>query len=400
MNGTSIRNPATASIATDSRLRILLFTNSVAIGGMEEHVELLARHLDRRRFEVFAITPRWLPTASFSKAIAELADHSAEITPDLRYGLLSMVRETWRLAQQIRRWRIQIVHMHSTTYRGQYYALLAAKLAGVRAVYVTEHLAPESNLPIIESIARTIFSHVVDGIVCVSQKNCEARSARVYTPRNRTLIVNNGVDLDDFPPIEQATLTKLREQYAIPANARIVGTAVRFEAEKGVPYFIDAMPAIRTACPDTYFLMVGDGKLRAELEAQVARLGMTDYVRFTGFQSDPRPFLGLMNVFVLPVPVGSMSIGLLEAMAMERAVVMSFGGEGEAVVHGESGFCAEPRSATSIAHYVINILETPLLQTMLGTAARHRIDTTFSAQQVARTLSTLYEHGLHQEQLS
>jgi glycosyltransferase involved in cell wall biosynthesis len=170
----------------------------------------------------------------------------------------------------------------------------------------------------------------------------------------------------------------------------VLGTVVRFEPEKGLSYLIDALPAIKAACPNAYLLMVGDGSLREALQAQVAQLGLADSVGFVGFQRDPRPYLGLIDVFVLPVPVGSMSIGLLEAMAMRRAVVITFGGEGEAVIHGVSGFCAEPRKPDSIAAYVIRLLQDAALRKSMGEAAYQRIADTFSAQQVARTLGNLY----------
>jgi glycogen synthase len=390
METASLRERAPAKQALDKRTRVLLFTNSVAVGGMEEHVELLARHLDRDRFEVFAVCPDWAPIEPFSRSLGEAADHIALRTPDRRYGVRRMLLETFRLARQMREWRIQVVHMHSTSYRGQYYAFLAARLAGVRKVYVTEHLAPDRELPRGERWRRDLFSRMINGIVCVSQKNRQARASYLYTPPERTTVVNNGVDLDDFPPIPAETLEQLRARYLLPNNAQIVGTAVRFEPEKGLNYLFDAMPQIRAVCPDAYFLMVGDGSLRDELAAHAARLGMADYIRFVGFQGDPRPFLGLMDAFVLPVPVGSMSIGLLEAMAMERAVVITFGGKGEAVIHGESGFCAEPRNADSIAEYIIQILQQPELKNTLGKAARQRIEAEFSAQQVARSLSALY----------
>ncbi|KAB8144418.1 glycosyltransferase family 4 protein [Chloroflexia bacterium SDU3-3] len=393
MNQASVQQQAHAQESGDARIRVLLFTNSIVVGGMEEHVELLARDLDRQQFEVYAICPDWPQTAPFGQSLARLADRFAMFTPDHRYGLLKLYRDSIRLYRQIRRWGIQVMHMHSTTYRGQYYALLAARLAGVRAIYVTEHLAPEQRLPPLELLTRNAFSALVDGIVCVSQKNFAARAAHIYTPAERTTVVNNGVDLGDFPPIDPATLASLRKRYRIPAHAQVVGTAVRFEPEKGLEYLIDAMPIIRSTCPDAYFLMVGDGTLRAQLERQVDALGMGDYVRFTGFQDDPRPFLGLMDAFVLPVPVGSMSIGLLEAMAMQRAVVMTFGGTGEAVIHGENGFCAEPRSAESIALYVTQLLNDPALRMRLGTAARQRIESDFSSQQVAEKLSQIYRHG-------
>jgi glycosyltransferase involved in cell wall biosynthesis len=374
----------------------LLFTNSVALGGMEEHVELIARHLDRRRFEVFAVCPEWQATRPFSRALAETAEHFALITPDRRHGVPRLASETAKLARQMRKWRIDVMHMHSTTYRGQYYALLAARLAGVKRIFVTEHLAPEARLPEGERLLRNTFSQLVTGIVCVSKKNYEARAKYLHTPRSRTIVVNNGVDLDDFPPIPEGTLEELRASIGITRDSEVVGTAVRFEPEKGLEYLIDAMPAILSARPRAVFLMVGDGSLRKALEAHVARLGLSGAVRFVGFQSDPRPYLALMDAFVLPVPVGSMSIGLLEAMAMERAAVITFGGEGEAIIHGESGFAAEPRNPASIAKYVIQILENPELKARLGGAARRRVEEEFSAQRVARSLGELYAGTLLQ----
>jgi len=390
MENASLREQVSVKQALDERTRVLLFTNSVSVGGMEEHVELLARHLNRERFEVFAVCPDWQPTAPFSHSLAEVADHIALITPDRRYGMWRLAVETVRLTRQMRRWRIQVIHMHSTTFQGQFFSLLAARLAGVQRVFITEHLAPDRKLPSGSLLLRNIISHLVTGIVCVSQKNYHARKTFLYTPPERTTVVNNGVDLNDFPPIPAETLAQLRAYHQLPNDAQIVGTAVRFEPEKGLNYLFDAMPQIKAACPKAYFLMVGDGSLRDELAAQAAQLGMTDHIRFVGFQSDPRPYLGLMDAFVLPVPVGSMSIGLLEAMAMERAVVITFGGKGEAVIHGASGFCAEPRNADSIAEFVIEILQQPSLKSTLGKAARQRIEAEFSAQQVARSLSALY----------
>lgn len=389
--------PAEAALSTPQppeRLRVMLFVNSVAIGGMEEHVELLARLLDRDRFEVFAVAPRSVATEAFSHSMRDAADHLSVVTPDRRYGLLRQSRELWRLYRLIRNWRIQVVHMHSTTYRGQQVALLAARLAGVRPVYVTEHLAPDAQLPLMERLSRTAFSVAASGIVCVSEKNYLARLNYIYTPAHRTIVVPNGVDVSDFAPIPATTLQALREELAIPADAQIVGTVIRFEPGKGLDDLMHAFPAILAACPKSHLLMVGDGLLRPELEKLADTLGIRDRVHFAGFQADPRPYLGLIDAFVLPVPVGSMSIGLLEAMAMERAVVITFGGKGEAVVHGESGFCAEPRNPASIADCVVRILRDHAMQVAFGQAARRRVEAHFSAQQVARVLGVLYNRGV------
>lgn len=374
------------------RQRVLIFTNSVAMGGMEKHIELLARDLDRRRFEIFAICPDWEETRPLIGRLERVADHLAVITPDRRHGLRRQLKEIVTLYRRLREWKIDTIHLHSTTFKGEIWTAVVARAAGVKRLVVTEHLAPEAGPPLVQLILRNLFSWLVDEIVCVSWKNRETRRQYLATPLAKTSVVNNGIDLAEFAPIPTATLADLRQRCGLPEGARIVGTAIRFEPEKGLEYLIDAMPQIRAEAPETHFLLVGDGKLRARLEQRVAAVGLNDCVHFVGFQADPRPYIALMDVFVLPVPVGSMSIALLEAMAMERAVVITFGGEGEAVIDGENGLTAEPRNPAALAKTVLSILSDPARQQALGAAARQRVEAEFSSGQAAKRLSRLYLH--------
>jgi glycosyltransferase involved in cell wall biosynthesis len=167
---------------------------------------------------------------------------------------------------------------------------------------------------------------------------------------------------------------------------------VRLEKDKGTEYLIEAFPQIRAASPRAHLVIVGDGSERPALEAQVDRLGLRECVRFVGFQADPRAFFGLIDVFVLAVPVGSGSIALLEAMAMRCAVVITFGGPGEAVIHDQTGLCAEPRNPDSIAQNVIRILCEPGRRRTLGDRARQHIEEQFSARLTARRLAELYQN--------
>ena len=116
---------------------------------------------------------------------------------------------------------------------------------------------------------------------------------------------------------------------------------------------------------------------------------------FAGFQSDPRPYLSLMNAFVLPVPFGSASIGLLEAMAMRRAVIITFGGEGEAVIDGETGLTPPPRDPVALAEAILRVVQDPAFEQRLGAKARARIEREYSSHNVARQLLALYQEELH-----
>jgi glycosyltransferase involved in cell wall biosynthesis len=387
VNGPVVSRPAFGS--QPRRTRLLLYTQNQpmggVMGGMERHMELIARHIDHSRFDVFCVCPDFPTMKPLLEAIGPHCTDAVALTFNFRHlpGLPAFV-------SLLRRWRIDVVHIHNGYYLGQLSAMLAARLAGVRKIYMTEHIAPDKPEPWPIVADRWLMTSWLDGMICVSQKNLEARSKFLYTPRDRTFVVDNGVDTDDFVPIAEPELAKLREKHDLPADAQIVGVVVRLESDKGVRYLIDAFPQILASCPRAYLLIVGDGTLRAELEAQVASLGVRDRVRFVGFQADPRPYLGLMDVFVLPVPVGSMSIALLEAMAMRCAVVMTFGGPGEAVIHDETGLCAEPKNPRSIAENVTRILLDPDVQRRLANAARRHVEERFSSRVTARKLEEIY----------
>jgi glycosyltransferase involved in cell wall biosynthesis len=372
------------------RLRLLLFTNSVFIGGMEKHVEMIARNVDRSAVEVFTIVPQWAQTDPWAELLERAADHSVRVAPDRRYGLRGQMRDSVRLWRQLRRWKIQVMHMHLTRHEGGTWAMLIARLAGVRAIVCTEHLAPEERLPWYRRVRRDITTLGFDRIVCVSLKNRQARERHLYTPQSRTTVVNNGIDISPFMPTPAQEVVALRERLGIPEGALVVGTVVRLVEEKGLNYLFDALPAVLQEAPDTYLLIVGDGKLRGALEEYASALGIRERVMFAGFQSDPRPYLSLMNAFVLPVPFGSASIGLLEAMAMRRAVVITFGGDGEPVIDGVTGLAAPPRDAAMLAKAILRILLDPAFERQLGERARQRVETDFSSQSVATQLLALY----------
>ena len=128
----------------DARTRLLLLTNSVQVGGMEEHVRLLAQEVDRTRFHVSVVFPSWEATDWFAGRLADVADEVVQITPDRRPGGRGPYREALRLLVWARSRRIDVAHLHSTTFTGQLLALVALRAAGVRRIFVTEHLAPDA----------------------------------------------------------------------------------------------------------------------------------------------------------------------------------------------------------------------------------------------------------------
>jgi glycosyltransferase involved in cell wall biosynthesis len=161
--------------------------------------------------------------------------------------------------------------------------------------------------------------------------------------------------------------------------------------EKGHAVLLDAWPEVLRAVPNAELVLVGDGPLRNEIEAIIARAGLQDSVRLLGAVSDVWPHLAQAHVFVLPTLHEPFGIVAAEAMAAGLPVVASdVGGLPEFVAPGVNGELVPVGDRVALAAALSGLLSDDDRRARLGaqaraTAAEYSIDRT-----VARYVA-LYE---------
>jgi glycosyltransferase involved in cell wall biosynthesis len=154
---------------------------------------------------------------------------------------------------------------------------------------------------------------------------------------------------------------------------------------------INAMPRVVRAVPNTALLIIGDGPLRRELEAQVDELRLTDQVRFLGERPDVPELLSLLDVFVLCSHSEGLSLTLIEASAASLPIVATdVGGNSEVVEAGINGLLVPTNQPEPLAAAIIRLLTDKTTALRMGKAGSIKFEQEFTLDGMVWQYQQLY----------
>lgn len=215
----------------------------------------------------------------------------------------------------------------------------------------------------------------------------EARDLLGVAPERVTRIPN-GVDLEAFTPLTPP---------APVAPAERIVFLGRLRREKRVDVLLQAFAAVARERSAATLLLVGDGPERAALEAQAARLGLAERVRFLGHIAEPLAVLRGATALALPSDSEGLSNALLEGMACALPIVATrIGGTDELVRDEVEGLLVTPGDAAGLAASLSRLLSEPDLARRLGDAGRRRVEQSFDLEVVASRYVLLFEELLRE----
>jgi len=334
-------------------LRIIHILCGLERGGAERVVLDLCRHTPPAQAELHVATVMGGGPLEQSFREAGFSPFLAGRRPR-RLGMGSV----WRLVHHLRILRPDIVHTH--LFAGDVWGHLAAALSPRPRPHL---ISTEHNLNREEShhhrLMKRILSSHVDRIIAVSRAVADHAVIQEGLPREKITVIHNGVDLKHFTPRAIRTPG--------PGNRLVaIGRLVR---QKGFDLLLKAL----IAEPDWQLTLVGDGPMRAQLQAQVLALGLTGRVQLLGDQADVRPFLMMADVLVQPSRWEGFGLVVLEGMAMGLPVLVAASdGLTEVVEHGRSGWLVPPGSTGALVDGLRTLTRDSALRGRLGLGALSR----------------------------
>lgn len=382
-------------------LKVLHPITRLIIGGAQENTMLTAdyhSHLPEfeGKYQVDVVCgPQTGPEGSL---IEETKHRGVKLTimPEMvrEVSPINDLKAIFKLRKMMLDGRYDIVHTHSS--KAGVLGRIAAKWAGVPHIVHTvhgwsyhEHMSDRKKNFYVA--LEKIGYRAGDAMITVSPKDIDKGLAEGIGRREDYTVIRSGIELDRFGQVDEQTRIKMRQMLGIPTDALVIGSVTRLSEQKDPLTMIEAMARTHQQRPDSWFLIVGDGALRPDVEAKISSFGLNERILLTGLRRDVPELIATFDIFMLASLWEGLPRVLPQAMASGLPIVCTRAdGSAEAVIDGENGFLVEPQQPDQIAEKLIKLIDDEPLRNKMAAAGKKLVPT-FGARKMVQDIDLLYQ---------
>jgi len=333
--------------------------------GGQNQVRLLSRELAREP----AVEQR-VATRRGSELARRVAGHWVAVR-EVPWGPSLDPRALWRLYRELADFAPDVLHAHDSH--------------ALQLVHWARRLAGKGpgEPPLVAT--RRVDFHVrrrsvwfrVDRVIAISEAVKAILVADGMSPRDIT-VVPSGIDADEVRHAAARPLG-IRARLGLPPGTPLAVNVAALVGHKDQRTLIRAAAAARATRPDLHWAVAGEGELRGALEAEIARLGLSDRVHLLGYVPEADALIREADVFVMSSREEGLGSVVLDALAIGRPVVATRGGGLPEIVPAE--WLVPVGDADALASRVLAALDHPAVLPL---------PPQFTAPAMARAVLALY----------
>lgn len=298
----------------EQRIRILHIAQSA--GGVKRYIQMLLKYMDHTAFENYLLVSNDTDISTYTS----VSDHIEQIDMRREIGLHDFFA-IGKVRKIIRRTQPDIIYAHSSK------AGALARLANLglhKACIYNAHgwafnMTGSPKKQKIYAVLEHILAPFSDRIICISNTEKKTALLNKICREDKMTVILSGIDVEAYN--SQKNMEINRDVLYIPEKAFVVGMVGRLSKQKAPDVFVRMAQNVLKAIPDAYFLMVGDGEMREEIEAQIASAGIGDRFHITGWVENPQKYMRLFDVAVLLSRWEGFGLVLPEYMLAQKPIV-------------------------------------------------------------------------------
>ena len=362
-----------------ARTKVLHLTYHMGIGGTEQVIFQLVKNADESLFEnsIVCLEGEVGPIGQQLKE-SGTQFHILNRKPGFDLNLIKSVRKI------IKTENTNIVHCHQ--YTPYVYGVLASLLTRCRVVFTEHGRFHPDRYSWKRRIINPLLGTATSSITAISTATKEALANFEWFRRSSITVIYNGIKATP-PPTEHRNQNELD----LTDQNIVFGTITRFDTIKNLPMMINAFAQVFKNNPQARLLLVGDGDERPAMEDLVRKLDIKDAVIFTGFQTDTKKFMSLIDVYVLSSFSEGTSMTLLEAMSFSTCcIVTAVGGNVEIIKDQLNGFVVESDDTQQLADTMQRLTDDKKARHQMGIEAKNTFDQKFDLNLMIQKYKELY----------
>ena len=366
---------------SSNKIKVLHLFVTLPVGGAEDLLASIVTGLDPERFRVEAACLG--EAGRIGEELRRQGYAVSHLGLDVkRHSFGRIVRAVRAL---IKRTAPHILHTH--LYHPNLYGRLASLGLGLPGKVASIHNA-YTRVKLHRCFWNYVLARVTDKILVSSSQVYQDVRRYDRVPPAKILVMPYGIRLAEL----DSPLSKAAAKTELGLSGFCLGTIGRLEEQKGQEFLLAAIPELMKHIPDLNVIIIGDGRLRPNLEDQARNLGITDVVHFLGTRRDLPRLYRAMDVFVLPSLWEGLPLVLLKAMAAGLPVIATqVSGAADLIEAGVNGRFIPPRQPAALAQAVLELYAQPELWPVWGQRAQETIRGKYSLEAMLTRLQQLYE---------
>jgi L-malate glycosyltransferase len=375
------------------RLNTLVVCLSHSWGGLEQVAAQDALDLGSLGLNTRVLCLKQSPIHKYLESRKEVTVVTLEFQPR-NYFDLRLRAELLKLVSQ----GINLVHVHQPSLLGSIVPWLWSSRKV--ALLASRHIMNNHDKK--DFIHRALYKRV-DGLLVMSQTLRQNVLATHPVRSKKVTVVNLGLDFSRFNP-EQVNAEQQRAQWGADSATIVVGMVGRIDPAKGQATFIKAAASLlKNLEPDEKlkFVIVGEETLGStanhleELKQMIIQFRIQDSIVFSGFQKNIPEVMRAFDICVMPSRQEAFGLVAIEAMAMERPIIISNGGSAQEIVGKEEfGLTVRPDDAFDLQLKIRSLLDHPQVRLRMGQKARKHVQENYDrTKRVIKTLG-IYDRAL------
>lgn len=330
-------------------VRVLMLFTILNRGGAETMVMNYYRNIDREKVQ-FDFAVHRQERGAYEDEIESLGGRIYRFMPLNPLTFRQYERQISQFFDEHPEYRI----IHGQCSESGYFFYKEASKRGIPVIIAHAH---SSHVPFdLKLIMRTYFKHrmrpyLTHGFSC-------GREAAIWLFGKKmgaqAILLNNAIDTRRYVFSEEKRMA-IRQQIGLPDTKLAVLHVGSFVMPKNHKFIIDVFQEIHKRRPDTVLLLTGAGPMRQSIEEKVARLGLTDCVRFLGSRDDIPDVMMASDVYLFPSIFEGLPVTLIEAQATGLNCLISDRIPNEVVVTDKVSIMSLDQSAESWAEKALEL---------------------------------------------